>query len=189
MHQDPQRRYSSVEALIRDVDHFLKGEPLDARPDTLRYRTAKFVRRNRRSVVAATLTVAAVFALVVFFTVRLAVARNAALAEAARTRRIQSFMLNLFEGGDKQPGPADNLRVISLLDRGVLEAQSLSTEPAVQAELYQTLGSIYQKLGKIDRADSLLSLALERRRAIFGPDNVEVAQSPVALGLLRIDQE
>src|SRR5579859_6358088 len=31
MHKDPQRRYRSVEALIRDVDHYLRAEPLEAR--------------------------------------------------------------------------------------------------------------------------------------------------------------
>ena len=39
MHKDPQRRYRSVEALLRDVAHFDHGEPLEARPDSLRYRT------------------------------------------------------------------------------------------------------------------------------------------------------
>ena len=37
MRKDPLRRYQSVEALIRDVDHYLKGEPLEARPDTWHY--------------------------------------------------------------------------------------------------------------------------------------------------------
>ena len=39
MHKDPQRRYQSVEALIRDVDHYLNGEPLEARriPGTTRW--------------------------------------------------------------------------------------------------------------------------------------------------------
>ncbi|HEY1263552.1 MAG TPA: serine/threonine-protein kinase, partial [Terriglobales bacterium] len=41
MHKDPRRRYRSVEALVRDVDHYLKREPLEARPDTLRYRLGK----------------------------------------------------------------------------------------------------------------------------------------------------
>src|SRR5688572_3584109 len=50
MHKDPARRYASVEALIRDVDHYLTGEPLEARPDSLRYRTSKFVRRNMTAV-------------------------------------------------------------------------------------------------------------------------------------------
>jgi tetratricopeptide (TPR) repeat protein/predicted Ser/Thr protein kinase len=188
MHKDPQRRYSSVEALIRDVDHYLKGQPLDAQPDTLRYRAGKFVRRNRRAVTAAALVFTAVASLVVFFTARLTIARNTALAEAARTQRIQRFMLNLFDGGDKEAGPADNLRVVSLLDRGVQEAQTLNNEPAVQAELYQTLGSIYQKLGKLDRADSLLRAGLDQRRSLFGGQSQEVAESLVALGLLRSEQ-
>jgi eukaryotic-like serine/threonine-protein kinase len=188
MHKDAQRRYRSVEALIRDIDHYLKGEPLEARPDTLRYRLGKFVVRNRPAVSAAAAAFAVVVGLVVFYTVRLATARNAALAEAARTQRIQRFMLNLFQGGDEAAGPADTLRVVSLLDRGVEEARTLKAEPEVQAELYQTLGSIYQKLGKFDQADSLLRSALDERRSLFGADHREVADSLVALGLLRADQ-
>jgi hypothetical protein len=91
--------------------------------------------------------------LVVFFTVRLAIARNNAQATAARLQRVQQFMLNLFQGGDKNAGPAADLKVVSLLDRGVKEAQALQREPEVQAELYLTLGGIYRKLGKLNEAD------------------------------------
>src|ERR1700721_1634056 len=96
----------------------------------------------------------------IFYTVRLTRARNAAVTEAARTRRIQSFMLNLFQGGDPSAGPADDLRVVTLLDRGAQEARSLDADPAVQAELYETLAGIYQKFGKFDQADALLQSAL-----------------------------
>jgi serine/threonine protein kinase len=188
MHKETERRYQSVEALIRDLDHYLKGEPLEARPDTFRYRLGKFVRRNRRAVSAAALVFTVGVGLVAFFTVRLAKARNAALEEAARTQRIQRFMMNLFQGGDEAAGPADSLRVVSLLDQGVQEAQTLNNDPKVQAELYQNLGTIYQKLGKFDPADSLLRRALEQRKSLFGPDSSEVAESLVTLGLLRADQ-
>jgi serine/threonine-protein kinase len=188
MHKDLQRRYRSVEALIRDIDHYLKAEPLEARPDTVRYRLGKFVRRNRRPVGVAATVITLVVGLVIFFTVRLAIARNAALAEAARTQRIQQFMTNLFQGGDEAAGPSDSLRVVTLLDRGVQEAQTLGADPKVQAELYQNLGSIYQKLGKFDRAESLLRSALEQRKSLFGADSAEAAESLVALGLLRADQ-
>ena len=53
MHKDPQRRYASVEALMRDVEHYMDGEPLEARPDSLGYRAGKFLRRNRRAVLSA----------------------------------------------------------------------------------------------------------------------------------------
>jgi serine/threonine-protein kinase len=188
MHKDVDRRYRSVEALIRDVDHYLNGQPLEARPDTVRYRLGKFVRRNRRAVSAVALVLTIIVGLVVFFTVRLAKARNAALEEAARTQRIQRFMMNLFQGGDESVGPGDSMRVVTLLDRGVQEAQSFNGDPKVQAELYQTLGTIYDQLGKFEQADSLLHSALERRKTLFGPDSTEVADSLVALSQLRSDQ-
>ena len=54
MHKEPSRRYLTVEALIRDIDHYLRGEPLEARPDSARYRAGKFLRRHWRAVSAAT---------------------------------------------------------------------------------------------------------------------------------------
>lgn len=188
MHKDPERRYRTADALIRDVDHYLKREPLEARPDTLRYRAGKFVRRNRRVVVASVLGAAAVLGMAAFFTVRLAVARNTAQATAARLQRVQQFMLSLFEGGDKSAAPAEGLRVATIIDRGYQEAQALKQEPEVQAELYRTLGGIYQKLGNLGKADALLNAALQERKSLFGPERPEVAESLVALGLLRVDQ-
>ena len=187
IHQDPQRRYTSVDALQRDVDHYLKGEPLEARPDTLGYRVGKFLRRRRAPVAAAALTAIVLVSLVVFYTVQLTAARDEAIAESARTQRIQRFMLHLFEG-DGEAGPSDSLRVITLLDRGVKEVGLLENEPDIQSELYQTLGTLYQELGSFQRADTLLQTALERRRQLYGPDHPEVARGLVALGLLRVDQ-
>lgn len=188
MHKEPQRRYQSVEALIRDVDHFLAGEPLEARADTLGYRIGKFVRRNRRPVIATALGFASVVALIVFFTVRLTKARNLAQAQAAQTQRIQQFMMNLFQGGDEAAGPAADMKVTTMMERGVQQAQALNADPRAQADLYQTLGSVYQKLGKLDHADMLLQQALDHRKLLFGPDSTEVAESLVALGQLRSDQ-
>src|SRR5579864_5682862 len=72
MHKDPQRRYASAEALIRDINHYLNGEPLEARPDTLQYRAAKFVRRNSSAVATAAFVFAIIIGMASFFTVRLA---------------------------------------------------------------------------------------------------------------------
>jgi serine/threonine-protein kinase len=188
MHKEPERRYRTVDALIRDIDHFLAGEPLDARPDTLGYRLGKFARRNRQPVAAGVAAVVVLVALVAFYTVRLATARNAALAEAARTQRIQGFMLDLFQGGEDEVSPAESLRVLTLVDRGLQEARTLDREPAVQAEMFGTLGGVYQRLGKLARADTLLRAARDQRRALFGADHPDVAKSVVALALLRADQ-
>ena len=61
MHRDPERRYVSVEALIRDIDHYIKHEPLEARPDSVPYKIRKFLQRNWQAVSAS----AAILALIV----------------------------------------------------------------------------------------------------------------------------
>lgn len=188
MHKDLKRRYQSVEALMRDVNHFLNAEPLEARPDSLPYRTAKFVRRNRSAVAATAFVFVVVVGMLAFFTVRLAKARDNAMAEAARTQRIQQFMTNLFQGGDQEAGPSDDLRVVTIVDRGVQQAKALTSDPKIQAELYHNLGGIYQKLGRYDQAETLMRSALEEDKSLFGADSAEVAESLVALGLLRSEQ-
>ena len=40
-------RYPNVESLAQDLQRYLRGEPVLARPDSRRYRTVKFVRRHR----------------------------------------------------------------------------------------------------------------------------------------------
>ena len=187
IHKDPQRRYRSMEMLIRDVDHYLNGEPLEARPDSLSYRAGKFVRRNRRQVIAAALAFTAVALMAAYFTLRLAAARNTAVAAARRSQQVQQFMLNLFGGADQAAGPAEGLRVTALVDRGAQEAQTLR-DPELQTDLYQTLGGIYQKLGKLEQAERLLQSALDRRKSSADASRTEVAESLVAMGLLRVDQ-
>ena len=51
--KEPARRYASVDQFSEDIRRHLAGLPVIARKDTLRYRAAKFVRRNRTVVAAA----------------------------------------------------------------------------------------------------------------------------------------
>ena len=188
MNKDPSRRYPTVADLARDVERYLAGEPLLARPDTAGYRLRKFVRRNRVPVAAVSVVLSLVVGLVGFYTTRLRSARNQAEAEATKAQRIQRFTLNLFQGGDRETGPSDTIRVVTLVERGLLEARALSAEPGVQAEMFETLGSIYGKLGNLARGESLLIQALEQRRAREPRGGPEVTRSLVALGLLRAEQ-
>jgi serine/threonine protein kinase len=55
LRKEPGRRYSSAEKLSEDVGRHLSGLPVLAQPDTVRYRTGKFVRRHRAGVLAACL--------------------------------------------------------------------------------------------------------------------------------------
>ncbi len=188
LHADPARRYPGMESLIEDIDHLLAGEPLRARPDSFGYRAGKFLRRHTGAVAAGVAVLLVLIALVAFYTVRLRASRDTALAEAARAERVQRFMQSLFQGGDDSAAPADTLRVLTLVDRGLQEVRSLESDPKTQSELLLTLGSLYQKLGRLERADSLFQASLAERRGRAGEGSTEVADALLALGLLRMDQ-
>jgi tetratricopeptide (TPR) repeat protein len=189
MHREPGRRYATVEALARDIDHYFKGEPLEGRPDEVSYRIGKFVRRNRRPLAGAGLAMGALATVVIFYTARLKSARDDALADEARVVRIQQFTRGLFDSGEKDYAPNKDLRVIKLVDRGLAQARDFDGDPAVQSDLYATLGSIYQRLGDTRQADWLLRAALDKRRSLYGRNAAVVIDSEIDLARLRDFQE
>lgn len=189
MHPDVENRYPSVEALLRDLDHFLNGEPLEARPDTLRYKTEKFVRRHLNMVASAFLVLCLFVGLIGYFTYRLAKERNMALEEAESAKRIELFMENLFNGGDPKAGPIKDLKVSTVLDHGVSDARALGSDPDAQAALYRTLGHVYQQLGDYKKAETLLNQAMERSRTAYSIDSVEFGKDQLAQGLLLLDTD
>jgi eukaryotic-like serine/threonine-protein kinase len=85
LRKDPQRRYASVEQLAEDLRRHLEGLPVSARPDTLRYRTVKFIQRNRA------LTAATLIVLLTLLGGIIATARQARIAERERALAQQRF--------------------------------------------------------------------------------------------------
>jgi serine/threonine-protein kinase len=186
-HKDRGRRYVSAEALLRDLDRFRSQQPLEARPDSWTYRAGKFAARNRKALFAAAAVILLVASMAAFFTLRLAQARDTALAEAARARRIQQFMIHLFQGGDSAAGPAADLKVSTLVDRSARDARLLDADPSVQADLFQTLGEVYQNTGRFDKARDMFHAAIEKRRASLDRPEL-LAESVQSMGLLKLDQ-
>jgi serine/threonine protein kinase len=64
--KDPRERYVSVSALANDLRRYVSHEPIMARPDTIAYRTGKFMRRRWRSVTALLLAIVPLAAAMIF---------------------------------------------------------------------------------------------------------------------------
>jgi eukaryotic-like serine/threonine-protein kinase len=145
MHKDPDRRYRSVEAFIRDIDHFLKHEPLEARPDSISYRLGKFIVRNRTLVAASSMLLTLFAGLAITFTVRLAVEKNRASRESAIATSMNRFLaddllaqVNPFQSGAAHESFVDAVdRASSDIDR------QFSTEPVIAARLHQTIARAF----------------------------------------------
>ncbi|MGH9888750.1 MAG: serine/threonine-protein kinase, partial [bacterium] len=118
LRKEPDRRYTSAGQLGEDVERYLSGRPVMARPDSVGYRARKFVGRNRALVAA----VASIALLLVGFATtatlqarRVSRERDRAQRERVAADEVLSILTRLFERGDpnKHPG-GDPLRVTSL---------------------------------------------------------------------------
>ena len=67
LEKDPERRYSSALALAEDLEHWLKHEPIQAKPSGFFTHARKWVRRNPSTSVLVTLLVALAVGLSVMF--------------------------------------------------------------------------------------------------------------------------
>jgi serine/threonine-protein kinase len=185
---DPQMRYGSVEALLRDIDAFREGRPLNAKRADLRELFTKYLRRNKAALSAAVGASVLLITTVMFFTIRLEQSRARAQAETQRLERMRQFTEGLFQGGNPSAGPQINMTLTDLLRHGEITADSMSQEPPLQIDMLSTLGTVYQRIGNLERADHLLTQVVPQTQRSYGERSSEYVDSLVSLGLLRKDQ-
>ncbi len=182
LRKEPSRRYGSAAQLSRDIENHLHSLPVVARPDTLSYRTRKFVRRHRVGVSAAALVVV----LLAAFISSLIVQGRRIARERDKAQYSLSFLLDTFKEADPYHTKGEHLTADEILSRGAERvSRDLSGRPDVQAALMDAIGEVERGLGRYDRAEPLLERGLALRRATFGPDSLEVAESLEHLGLLK----
>ena len=188
--KSPAERYASVTALADDLRRFLRQEPIAARPDTLRYRAATFVRRHRRGVTSFAAVVLLLAAFSTYYTVRLETERDRAQREAVKARKTSEVLTGLLTAAD----PYEIRDSADPTIRGVLDAgaeqvgRELAGQPELQAEMLTLFGRLYRRLGVYDKAQPLLEQALASGHAAFGPEHVELAQILHDLGVVLADK-
>jgi len=154
MQKDPAARYPSVEALKRDIDHYLSGQPLDAGPDRFQYRLGKFVKRNRRSVLAASAAFCLVIGLVTVFTLQLARERDRANREAAITAATNRFLSeDLLGKTDPFRSPAAQESFVDVVAGASPQIDSkFAGQPLLAARLHQTIAGAFDNRSDFPRA-------------------------------------
>ncbi len=202
LQSDPARRYPSATALAADLQRHLQQQPVLARPDSLRYRSGRFLRRNALAVAAAGLVLLSV---VVGTATTWRQAENARLAaaqaqvEAGRAGAVKDFLLDVFAGAAPNQTQGEQVTALELLDRSALRLDDgMADTPDLRAELQLTLAGIYRELGQFPRAQSLIDsaasptpvdttlLALERGRLAFAQGRYGDAETELRLALAAI---
>ena len=192
---DPRRRYESVEQFALDLRRHLSSHPVLARPDTLGYRTAKFVARYRAGIAAAGVLALGLLAGLIVTT------HEARIADEQRARAERRFSdvyklahSLIFEINDSilnLPGSSAARHLI--LQTGLIYLDSLSQEAAGDVALQREIAAGYERLGDVqgraleanegDAAGAAHSYrsALQLRRAIISvePRNADVRRELV----------
>jgi serine/threonine protein kinase len=185
LRKEPQRRYGSAAQLSRDLENHLQSLPVVARPDTLAYRSRKFLRRHRAGAAAAVV----VALLVAGFIVSLIVQGRRLVRERDKARYSLTFLMDTFKDADPYHTKGERLTADEIMTRGAERvARDLARQPDVQAALMDAIGEVERGLGRFERAEPLLARSLDLRRAAFGPNSLEVAESLEHLGLLKRDR-
>ena len=185
MHAEPERRYTTADALAADVRLHLEGRPVQARPDTAAYRLRKLVSRRPLAVASG---VGAVVVLLGFTTLTALQARRVA-AERDRAEEVTRFLAGLLASTDPyQPGgPAFSAK--ELLDRGARRMDGeMRGRPEVRARLLAAMAPAYFGLGEWEQARRLMEETVALQRATLGPRHQHVATSLGYLAQVRMVQ-
>src|SRR6266446_1950002 len=176
LEKDRTRRYATATGLAMDVQLYLCGEAISARPPSSWYRFRKLVARNRIWFGAITMIGMILVAGLVAVTITLTkerTARRETEAQKVQSEQVTHFLEDMLGGLD--PAVAlgrDTTLLREILDKTVKRLDTeLTNQPAVQADLRFRLGMTYKTLAHYKEAESAERQALAIRIKFFGEDN------------------
>jgi eukaryotic-like serine/threonine-protein kinase len=157
----PAERYTSAEGMADDLRRYLHHRPVRARPDSLGYRTRKFVSRNRLMLGAATVVVLAL-ATGAGVAARQARAsareRDRALVQLRRAEATNSFNSFLLQEATPSVGkPLTNAEVLARGD--ALVDRRFARDPELRVHVLLMLADRYFENGQYDRWQATLDRA------------------------------
>ncbi|RMF74484.1 MAG: serine/threonine protein kinase [Planctomycetota bacterium] len=197
LEKDRTRRYQSASDLIRDIERHLEDKPVSAGPPSFRYRAAKFIRRNRSIVAAATVICFAVlgglalaisgWAQASSANAALAVERDKArrAAHAAEQARVSEslhrraaettnhFLREMLRSVDPTQSRGREVTVRYVLDEAArrIDDGAMLDQPLVEADIRETLGETYGALGLYALAQRQYEKAYARRLEVSGAED------------------
>jgi len=133
LEKDRTRRYETVSGLARDIEHYLKDEPVLATPPSAGYRVRKFVRRHRGPVVAGSLLLLALVAGIVGTTwgmMRAHRAESAALRERDdREEQLWHSLVAQAHANRLSDRPGKRFATLEILERAAAIARARGSPP------------------------------------------------------------
>ena len=156
----PEQRYETVQALSADIENWLAGLPVHAKPPRFSYRAGKFLRRHWLPCAAVAVFMSGLLAATLFSVHEAKLAR----AEALKAEKVNRFLNDMLSSASTQEFDPQKFTVAQMLDAAAPRLEtSWKGDPLIEATLRNSLGSSYTAVQKYD----LAKLQLETARATF----------------------
>ena len=199
MAKDPEYRYQSALELKQDLERYVKGEPISARPLSLTYQLSLLMRRNKAAVVA-TMVIAAVLVAATAVSIVLAVKAHRAqevavaaqqqveaeLSKAAAQKLFLQSVLGLASPRNAQ-GRTLNTQQVLQEAAGGIDARFVDL-PELAAETRMMIGELMFELQMFQDADQQLTSGMAGVESRRGPDDPRVLHAMTVMGRMRTEQ-
>jgi eukaryotic-like serine/threonine-protein kinase len=161
LRKEPEQRYISAEQFAADIDRYLNGLPVLARPQTLRYRASKFVKRRKGS-----LSMALIALLVA------GGGLGSFLWKAEQEKRrfndlrhlANSLLFEIYDSIRNVPGTTATRRLVVARAQEYLD--SLAKESSRDDSLQSELANAYERLGDVQGGFQGVNLGDPRGAAV-----------------------
>ncbi|MDX1443004.1 MAG: protein kinase [Gammaproteobacteria bacterium] len=175
--KSPQSRYPTAAALAEDVRRYLDGDTVQASRSQRFYQTRKLLWRHRFGLavtLAAFAMVSAFAGMMAYQASEIRVERDRANQEAATSRQVAGFLEDVFKAAGPFEAQGRRLTAIELIDEGVTKLPERMPEPSLaRLRLARILGEVYTDLGRFEKAEAMLAMALADSRQLLGDTHHE----------------
>lgn len=185
LEKERDRRYPSADEFARDIDRYLRDEPIMARAPSLAYSLAKLARRHKPVVAGLVIAAATVLAGAAGTSWQAVVATQAraqAETEALIAEQVSGFLQRMLSSADPSIAQGQELTVREVVDRAAAEVEEVGLLPAVEAEVRYTLGKTYAVLGEYGRSEPMLERAIGLYESIAGDSSRSTINARRQLG-------
>lgn len=212
LEKEPARRYQSVASLADDIDRYLRGDAILARPPSASYQLRKLIRRHRVPFAFATVLMVLITAFGVVSAVQAArIARERDNAVAARKDEAAAHAEAVYEARNARAAAQHAEGISDFLEQLLLAADPRWTKSemtvrellqeaerrldadwadnsALEAELRTIVAHTYHQFGVQAKAEPQLRTALRILENVHGGDHPAVAEvcDSLALALVHV---
>ena len=185
LEKDRSHRYASANELALDVERYLSNLPVVAGPPTARYRVAKFIKRNKGTVISTALVFASLALGLVGTSIAMLKAnqqamlaekeKNHALTEKSRASEFSELAWQTVRNIAVESWQSDNKYRYLLKDSLDRMAERLDSgevsDNVVDAEVRRLLSDSYLQLRFYKEAEQQARRTLNIQQSIFGPED------------------